>query len=148
MSAIFGIPLVALEGAGMLLLLALLSCLGVWWLDRLLLCTRWFPLVEKPTSLHPSRSGARALAVHSVLYAMTDEQSAPLRCSPPVSTTVGTAWVSCLSLPTSADQTQRSGAVVHRHVPMALATRTARLPGTQSPPLPHIPPTTSYPASR
>ena len=146
MSAIFGIPLVALEGAGVLLLLGLLLSLGVWWLDRHLLCTRWFPLVEKPTSLHPSRLGARALAVHSALYAMTDEQSVPVHCSPPVTTTVGTAWVSCMSLPKSSAQTQRTGSSVHRHVPMAPATRTAQLPGTQSPPPAHIPPTPSCPA--
>ena len=146
MSAIFGIPLVALEGAGMLLLLGLLLCLGVWWLDRLLLCTRWSRVPEKPPSLHPSRPGVRALLVHSVLYAMTDEQSVPLHCSPPVSTTVGTAWVSCMSLPKSPAQTQRTGSSVHRHVPMALATRTAQLPGTQSPPPPHMPPTPSCPA--
>ena len=143
MPTIFGIPLVALEGAGMLLLLGLLLFLGVWWLDRLLLCTQWSHVPEKPTLLHASRVDARTLPAHSALYAMTDERITTLRCSAPVSSTARTARASYMSLPKSSDRTQRSGAAVHRHVPMVLVMRTAQLQGTWTTPPVHIPPTTS-----
>jgi hypothetical protein len=64
MPTIFGIPLVALEGTGILLLLGLLLCLSVWWLDRLLLCTQWSYVPEKPTLLHASRDDTRALPAY------------------------------------------------------------------------------------
>ena len=132
MSAIFGIPLVALEGAGMLLLLGLLLCLGVWWLDRLLLCTRWSRVAEKPTVLHPSRVDARALPAYSVLRVMTDEGITKLRCSAPVSSTVQSARVSSMSLPKSSEQTQRSEVSVHEHFLLVLATTTAQPQSTRT----------------
>ena len=147
MPTMFGLPLVALEGAGVLLLLGLLLCLGVWWLDRLLLCTRWSHVAEKPPVLHPSHVNARTLSIHSTLYAMTDERMTTLRCSAAVFSTTQSAGAIYMSLPTISDRAQRSGASVHRHVPMVLATRTPQLQGTWTPPPVHIPPTTSYPAS-
>jgi hypothetical protein len=147
MPTMFGLPLVALEGAGVLVLLGLLLCLGVWWLDRLLLCSQGSHVAEKPTLLHPSRVDARALPDHSVLRAMTDERITALHCSPPVSSTVRSARASYMSLPKCSEQTQRSGVSGHEHFLWVLATRSAQPQGTRTTPPVHIPPTTSYPAS-
>ena len=147
MPTMFGLPLVALEGAGVLLLLGLLLCLGVLWLDQLLLCTQWSRVAEKPTLLRPSQVDDRTLPDHSVLRAMTDERITTLHCSLPVSSTVRSARVSYMSLPKSSEQTQLSGVSVHEHFLLVLATRSAELQGTRTTPPVHIPPTTSYPAS-
>lgn len=147
MPTIFGIPLVALEGAGVLLLLGLLVCLGVWWLDRRLLCTQWPHLPEKPTVLHVSRVDARALPAYSALCALSEKRITNLRCSAPVSSTAQSARASYRDFRKSAAQTQQSDATAYGHVPMVLITRTAQPQGTRTTPPIHIPPTTTYPAS-
>jgi hypothetical protein len=148
MSTIFGIPLVALEGAGMLLLLGFLSYLGTLWLNRLLLRTRRSHVLEKPPLLHESMVDVRALPAHSALYTLTEERITTVRCSTSISSTVRTARVSYINLPKSSEQAQRSGESVHGHFPKMLATRSAQLQGTWTTPPVHMPPPTSRPASR
>jgi hypothetical protein len=148
MSTIFGVPLVALDGAGIFLLLGFLSSLGTWWLNRRLLRTRRPRVLEKPTLLHESMIDVRALPTHSALYTVTDERMTTVRCSTSTSSTVRTARVSYMNLPKGSEPAQRPRASVHGHFPKMLATTSAQLPGTWTMLPVHIPPTTSRPASR
>lgn len=78
MPTTFGIPLAALEGAGVLALLGLLLSLGVWCLERVILHPHRLSVVDYSLLRHSQQGDLRTPKPDAVVYTLADE---PIKAS-------------------------------------------------------------------